>query len=85
MKSSATCEPAPNSKKCLKCYRDHRICSWAVDDSGSSSSGSPHTEDAWSDISDIDEEDHHRGKGVHAPFDKNWLKAIGGKVAPIPY
>ncbi len=34
------CEPVPGSKKCAKCYRDHRVCSWAADVPGSISSGS---------------------------------------------
>ena len=96
MKSSPMCEPAPNSKKCLKCYRDHRVCSWAADVSGtplslgSPDSGSLRIEDDWSDVSDIELEDedeevhHHHEKSAHMSFG-SWYKEINGKVAPIPY
>ncbi|KAF8623399.1 hypothetical protein AX15_006394 [Amanita polypyramis BW_CC] len=38
MRSNPVCEPLPGSKKCAKCYRDHRVCSWSKDAIGSSSS-----------------------------------------------
>lgn len=40
MKLNTICEPVTGSRKCAKCYRDHRVCSWATDVSGSISSGS---------------------------------------------
>ena len=84
MKSSPICEPASNSKKCLKCYRDHRVCSWAADVSGSSSSSvGPPSED-WMDTSDSEDEEHNqREKGAPMPSGNSWYKEINGKVAPI--